>query len=81
MILLLSPARIVAQNRPSNSKPLWRSHQTFSSKQAVGETPRSKSEVVASRLSEREARLARYRGAARNTYLGGVTTTRESSPA
>ena len=86
MILLVSPARRVAQNRPSDSKLLRGRHQTVRSKQAVGEkavgeTPRSKREVVARRLFEGEAGLAIDRGAARNPYLGGVTTARESSPA
>ena len=39
------------------------------------------SEVVAPRLFEGEAGLASDRGAARNPYLGGVATARESSPA
>src|SRR5215212_1866491 len=63
------------------SKLLGARYQTVRSKQAVGETPRSKSEVLAPRLSEGEARLTSDRGAARNPYLGGVTTARESSPA
>jgi hypothetical protein len=63
------------------SKLLGMRYQTVRSKQAVGETPHSKSEVVARRLSEGEARLASDRGATRNPYLGGVATARESSPA
>src|SRR5215204_6689021 len=63
------------------SKLLGTRYQTLRSKQAVSETRRSKSEVVAQRLSEGEARLAGYRGAARNPNLGGVATAWESSPA
>jgi hypothetical protein len=62
------------------SKLLGARYQTVRSKQAVGETPRSKSEVLARRLSEGEARLTSDRGAARNPYLGGVATAREPSP-
>ena len=79
--MLHIPARIGAENSPSGSKPLGTRHQTVRYTQAVGETPRSKREVVARRLSEGEDRLASYCGAARNRYLGGVEAAWERSPA
>src|SRR5215218_3006032 len=76
--VLLVPSRRCSD---SISKPPCTRHRAVRSNQAVGEQGRSKGEVVAPRLFEGEARLARYRGAARNPYLGGVATARESSPA
>src|SRR5215204_2103352 len=80
MILPQSPARMGAENGPSSSKPLGTRHQTLRYKQAVSDTPHSKSEVIARQLSKGEDRLASYRGAARNPYLRGVEAAWERSP-
>src|SRR5829696_2885356 len=82
MVLRSSPGAMRWPSSPqAGSKLLGTRYQTLRSKQAVGETLPSKSEVLARRLSEGEDRLASDRGAARNPYLGGVATARESSPA
>src|SRR5829696_4986630 len=81
-VLRNSPGAMRWPSSPQpGSKLLGTRYQTVRSKQAIGETPHSESEVVPPRLFEGEARLAIDRGAARNPYLGGVATTRESSPA
>src|SRR5215208_908108 len=62
------------------SKLLGTRHPGIRHTSAVGETPRSKSEVVVRRLSEEEARLASDCGGARNHYLRGVGAARKRSP-